>query len=63
LGGSLLAKNEAFRSQVAGMLEPRLQADAYSLPQIWGACLCCAKLAGLPAPDVNTFMEAYLQEE
>ena len=63
LGGSLLAKNEAFRSQVAGMLEPRLQADAYSLPQIWGACLCCAKLAGLPAPDVNTFMDAYLQEE
>jgi N-acetylglucosamine kinase-like BadF-type ATPase/DNA-binding XRE family transcriptional regulator len=63
LGGSLFLKNEAFRNEVARMLAPRLRADVYSLPQIWGACLCCAKLAGLPAPDVNTFMDAYLQEE
>jgi N-acetylglucosamine kinase-like BadF-type ATPase len=63
LGGSLFLKNDAFRKEVADMLEPRLRAEAYSLPQIWGACLCCARLAGLPVPDVNTFMDAYLQEE
>ena len=63
LGGSLFSKNEAFCNEVVGMLDSHLRAQTYSLPPIWGACLCCARLAGFPEPDVNDFMEAYLQEE
>lgn len=63
LGGSLFSKNEAFRNEVAGMLDSRLRPETYFLPPIWGACLCCARLAGLPKPDANIFMESYLQEE
>ena len=62
LGGSLLTKSEPFRQQVMDLLDPELRPEVSQKSQIWGACLLCAKLAGLEAPDMELFNKQYLQE-
>jgi len=62
LGGSLLTESEPFRALLEGMLHERLQADTMPFPQIWGACLLCAKLAGIDPPNPENFMEKYTLE-
>ena len=61
-GGSLLTRSEAFRSALQGLLPTGLRSDAAAYPPIWGACLQSAKLAGLPAPDSNTFLDSYRED-
>jgi len=63
LGGSLLIKCAEFRQKLTQMLDKKLQPCVLELPQVWGACLQCAGLAGVPAPDARLFAEQYLQEE
>lgn len=63
LGGSLLTQCPEFRQKLEQMLDTRLQTSILELPQVWGACLKCAALAKLPAPDPKLFAEQYLQEE
>lgn len=62
-GGSLLTQCPEFRQNLTQMLDKKLQSYALELPQVWGACLQCAALAGVPAPDGALFAEQYLQEE
>lgn len=61
-GGSLLTQNEAFRNTLKTLLPQRLQVEPVAYPPIWGACLQSAKLAGLPAPDPNIFMDSYRED-
>lgn len=63
LGGSLLTQCPEYRQKLIQMLDGRLQASVPELPQVWGACLRCAALAGVPTPDAELFAEQYLQEE
>ena len=62
LGGSLLAENAAFRQALQQQLPPGLDSGAIAYPPIWGACLQCIRLAGLPCPDPQAFMHSYTQE-
>jgi len=62
LGGSLLTRNDLFRKKVISMLRPGLQADLISKPPVWGACLQCARLTRLLAPNFDLFMETYQEE-
>lgn len=62
LGGSLLTRSEPFRNALAERLPSDLAANRIEHPPIWGACLCCAKLAGLPAPDAQMFKDSYTKE-
>ena len=62
LGGSLLTASEAFRKGLQARLPANLQAEPVAYPPIWGACLQSAKLAGLPAPDPNIFMDSYRED-
>lgn len=63
LGGSLLTQCAEFRQKLTQMLDKKLQPCVPELPQVWGACLQCAALAGVPAPDAKLFAEQYSQEE
>ncbi len=63
LGGSLLLKNEPFRRLLTGMLSPSLKISPLPCPPVWGACLRCAQLAKVAAPNIRSFMEHYAQEE
>lgn len=63
MGGSIFSKNEHFRKEVISRLDNKLQPEVCTLPQVWGACLCCAQLASVPTPDVNVFLSSYQQEE
>lgn len=60
-GGSLLTKNEAFKEALQQRLPGKLRLDIVAGPPIWGACLQCAKLAKLPAPDAELFIKGYQQ--
>lgn len=62
LHGSLLTKNETFRDHVIRLIPTHLQASLFLQPQIWGACLQCAKLCGLPMPDEALFQAQYSNE-
>lgn len=62
LGGGLLTENEAFRKALQQLMPHRLQSDAIVHPPVWGACLQCAALAGLPRPNARLFLNAYTQE-
>lgn len=62
-GGSLLAKNEAFKKALQQRLPEKLRLDVVARPPIWGACLQSAKLAKLPAPDPELFIKGYQQGE
>lgn len=63
LGGSLLTQCAPFRELLMGQLDKNLQPYILEQPQIWGACLRCATLANVPAPDVKNFMKQYIQED
>lgn len=63
LGGSLLTQCPDYREKLIPMLDSRLQPCVLEVPQVWGACLRCAALAGVPAPNQALFMEQYSQEE
>lgn len=62
LGGSLLTQCPEFRREMVQMLDVRLRPWLLEYPQVWGACLKCADLAGISQPDVKLFMKQYLQE-
>ncbi|MBE6941166.1 MAG: XRE family transcriptional regulator [Ruminococcaceae bacterium] len=62
LGGSLLTKCEPFRTKLAEMLKPGLCPQMVSKPAVWGACLQCARMIHLPAPNFELFMETYQEE-
>jgi N-acetylglucosamine kinase-like BadF-type ATPase len=59
LGGSLLTRSEALRTALQKLLPTHLDLTAPGLPPVWGACLQCARLAGLPMPDEQLFMNSY----
>ena len=61
-GGSLLTESEPFRVLIKKMLHERLRADVMPFPQIWGACLLCAKLAGIDSLNPEVFMAKYVAE-
>ena len=63
LGGSLLTQCTPFRELLTGQLSKKLHPYILEQPQIWGACLRCAALAKVPAPDVQNFMIQYIQED
>lgn len=63
LGGSLLTQCAPFREMLVGQLPKKLHPYILEQPQIWGACLRCAALAGVPAPNVENFMKQYIQED
>ena len=52
-GGSMLTKNAAFQEALQQKIHLRL--DVIDYPPIWGACLQCAKLVKLPAPNPEFF--------
>lgn len=62
LGGSLLTKSAPFCAQVTKQLDPRLHADILTKPPVWGACLQCARLLNLPAPDEALFTQTYQED-
>lgn len=62
LSGGLLTKNESFRCALQALLPKKLPSEAIHFPPIWGACLQCAALAGLPRPDNTLFLSSYTQE-
>lgn len=62
MGGSLLTKSDPLFHLVSEMLDPRLRPERIFLPAVWGACLCCARMGGLPDPDFETFKESYMEE-
>lgn len=62
LGGSLLTQCPEFRRELTQMLDIRLRPRVLEYPQVWGACLKCAALAGLPKPDATVFIQQYSQE-
>lgn len=62
LGGSLLTESDAFRRGLQARLPASLQAESVAYPPIWGACLQCARLAGLPQPDADEFMDSYKED-
>ena len=61
-GGSLLTGCEPFRNLLVGMLPNRLHCNTIDYPPVWGACLQCAKLCGIAAPDAVRFMDGYKTE-
>ena len=63
LGGGLLSGNRLFREKLTAMIPKHLKAVIPQYPQVWGACLQCARLVGIPEPSAELFMNKYLQEE
>lgn len=63
LGGSLLTQCAPFREMLTKQLPKTLRPYILEQPQIWGACLRCAALANVPAPNVENFMKQYIQED
>ena len=62
VGGSLLTRSEALRTALQKCLPARLSLTAPLTPPVWGACLQCARLAGLEKPDSRLFMTAYKED-
>lgn len=58
LSGSLF-KSAVFRQTLCAMFSGDLQLRPLMLPQIWGACLQCARLCGLEPPAEELFMSQY----
>jgi len=63
LSGSLLLRCDPFRELVKSMLPGELAVSEFRAPPVWGACLQCAALCGLPKPEYETFIAQYEQEE
>ena len=62
LGGSILVNCQAFRQRLIQMLPPHMSVQKIPCPPIFGACLQCAKLCGLSAPDMERFLTQYEME-
>lgn len=62
LGGSILVGCHAFRQLLTQMLPKHLQAVTIPCPPVFGACLQCARLCRLPAPDMEIFLTQYALE-
>lgn len=62
LGGSLLTQSDTFRKQLTKRIPARLEATLIPCPPVWGACLRCALLAKLPAPDLKIFTDSYKED-
>ena len=59
LSGSILINCRQFRELLIQMLPKQLKAGCIPCPPVFGACLECAKLCRLPAPDMDTFVRQY----
>ena len=59
LGGSLLTSCAPFRESLVRKLPMGLNAQPIPYPPIWGACLQCAVLCGLPMPAYEPFQIQY----
>lgn len=59
LSGSVLVNCPQFRALLIQMLPKQLNAGCIPCPPVFGACLECAKLCRLPAPDMDTFIRQY----
>lgn len=59
LSGSLFSKSDIFYNKLSSMLTDGLQPQVPTLPQIWGACVQCAKLCGCSQPSAELFMTQY----
>jgi len=59
LSGSVLVNCPQFRELLIQMLPKQLKAGCIPCPPVFGACLQCAKLCRLPAPDMDTFVRQY----
>ena len=62
MGGSLLTKSDPLFQLVVGMLDAALRPERITLPAVWGACLCCARMGGLPDPDYEIFEKSYTED-
>lgn len=62
LSGSILINCRQFRELLIQMLPKQLKAGCIPCPPVFGACLECAKLCRLPAPDMDTFVRQYETE-
>lgn len=63
MGGSLLTQCDPFRQWVESLLSPALQSAVLDKPQIWGACLQCAKLTGNRLTAEEAFFAKYNMED
>lgn len=63
LSGSLLLNCRPFRELLMSQLPGELSVSAICSPPVWGACLQCAALCGLPQPELSAFMAQYEQED
>jgi len=63
LGGSLLTQCPPMRRELAALLPKNLEHRVMEHPQVWGACLRCARLAQVPAPELKLFMQKYQKED
>lgn len=59
LGGSLLTSCDPFRDLLLRKLPQGLSPQTAKYPPVWGACLQCASLCGLPAPSYDVFQIPY----
>lgn len=59
LSGSLFSKSEIFLGELSAMLDETVHLRLLTKPQIWGACLQCARLCGLEPPAEELFMSQY----
>lgn len=59
LSGSLFTKSAVLYNRVADMIPDDLSIRLVEYPQIWGACLQCARLCGIDRPSEQRFMSDY----
>jgi len=59
MAGSILVSCQRFRRLLTEMLPEHLQAVCIPCPPVFGACLECAKLCRLPAPNMESFIRQY----
>ena len=62
LTGSILVNSQPFRQLLTGELPQHLRPDVFLYPQVWGACMQCARLCRLDTPDFTIFNKDYAQE-
>ena len=59
LSGGLFSQSEIFLGELSVMLDEAVCLRLLTKPQIWGACLQCARLCGLTPPSEELFMSQY----
>ncbi len=59
LSGSLFTKSAILYNKVADLISDDLNIRLMEQPQIWGACLQCARLCGIDRPSEQRFLSDY----